>query len=159
MKLKYWLNGLLTLAFISSTAASAADWPMWGRTPNRNMMSPEKGIPADFTPGHLKDGTEEVDLSTTKKVKWVTKLGSQAYGNTTVAAGKIFIGTNNESPRNEKHIGDRGNVYCLDEKTGEFLWQLVVPKLGAGKVSDWEYLGICSSPTIDEKNGVGYVVT
>lgn len=159
MKPKHWLNSLLTLALISSAAASADDWATWGRTPNRNMMSPEKGIPEDFSPGHLKDGSEEVDLSTTKNVKWVTKLGSQAYGNTTVAAGKIFVGTNNESPRNEKHIGDRGNVYCLDEKTGEFLWQLVVPKLGAGKVSDWEYLGVCSSPTIDEKNGVGYVVT
>lgn len=158
MKLKFWLNSLLTIAIVSS-AASADDWSMWGRTPNRNMMSPEKGIPAEFTPGHLKDGSEEVDLSTTKNVKWVTKLGSQAYGNTTVAAGKIFVGTNNESPRNEKHIGDRGSVYCLDEKTGEFIWQLVVPKLGAGKVSDWEYLGICSSPTIDEEKGVGYVVT
>ena len=46
---------------------------------------------------------------------------------------------------------------CFEEKTGKFLWQLVVPKLGAGKVSDWEYLGICSSPAID-KNRV-YVVT
>jgi len=58
------------------------------------------------------------------------------------------VGTNNETPRDKRHIGDRGNVYCLDEKTGELLWQLVVPKLGAGKVSDWEYLGICSSPAV-----------
>ena len=34
-------------------------------------------------------------------------------------------------------------------KTGAFEWQLVVPKLGAGKVSDWEYLGICSSPAVE----------
>ena len=26
-----------------------------------------------------------------------------------------------------------------------------MPKLGAGKVSDWEYLGICSSPTVEAK--------
>ncbi|MDP8242860.1 MAG: PQQ-binding-like beta-propeller repeat protein [Candidatus Hinthialibacter antarcticus] len=158
MKPKHWLSSLLTVALVS-TSASAEDWSMWGGTPNRNMMSPETGIPADFTPGHLKDGSEEIDLSTTENVKWVAKLGSQAYGNPTIAGGKVFIGTNNESPRNEKHIGDRGNIYCLDEKTGEFLWQLVVPKLGAGKVSDWEYLGICSSPTIDVEKGVGYVVT
>ena len=66
-----------------------------------------------------------------------------------------ILGTNNESPRDERHIGDRGIVYCLDEKTGELEWQLVVPKLGAGKVSDWEYLGICSNPA--EGNRV-YVV-
>ncbi|MDP6944646.1 MAG: PQQ-binding-like beta-propeller repeat protein, partial [Myxococcota bacterium] len=35
--------------------------------------------------------------------------------------------------------------------------QLGVPKLGAGKVSDWEYLGICSSPAVD--GDVVYVVT
>jgi outer membrane protein assembly factor BamB len=88
-------------------------------------------------------------LATTEKVKWVTKLGSQTYGNPTVANGRVFVGTNNETPRDPKHQGDRGIVYCLDEETGEFYWQLVVPKLGAGKVSDWEYLGICSSPAVE----------
>ena len=37
---------------------------------------------------------------------------------------------------------------CFDEKTGAFLWQLVVPKLASGKVNDWENLGLLS-PTID----------
>jgi hypothetical protein len=37
---------------------------------------------------------------------------------------------------------------CFDEKTGSFLWQLIIPKLGAGKVSDWEFVGLCSSPAI-----------
>jgi outer membrane protein assembly factor BamB len=46
---------------------------------------------------------------------------------------------------------------CFDEKTGEFLWQLVVPKLASGKVNDWENLGLLSSPTV-EGNRV-YLVT
>ena len=54
-------------------------------------------------------------MDTTTNVKWVAKLGSQAYGNTTVSNGKVYVGTNNESPRDERHIGDRGIVYCLDE--------------------------------------------
>jgi outer membrane protein assembly factor BamB len=37
----------------------------------------------------------------------------------------------------------------FDEKTGEFLWQLVVPKLASGKVNDWENLGLLSSPTVE----------
>ena len=52
----------------------------------------------------------------------------------TVYKGKIFIGTNNENPRDPKHQGDRSILLCFDEKTGEFLWQLVVPKLASGKV-------------------------
>lgn len=125
------------------------DWTMWGGDPNRNLYSPEMDLPASVEPGQYESGSENIDLETTENVKWVVKLGSQAYGNTTVADGKVFIGTNNESPRDERHVGDRGIVYCVDEATGEFNWQLVVPKLGAGKVSDWEYLGICSSPAVD----------
>lgn len=142
---------ILTTALLISAQgayAESKDWPMWGGDPHRNMYSPEKNIPSEFDAGEM-DNNEVVDLSTTKNVKWVAKLGSQAYGNPTIADGRVYVGTNNESPRDPRHIGDRGILMCLDEETGELIWQLVVPKLGAGKVSDWEYLGICSSPAID----------
>ena len=129
--------------------AVAADWPQWGGTPPRNMYSPEKSLPAVVDPGKFKQGTEEVDLKTTKNVKWVAKLGSQSYGNVTVAGGKVFVGTNNENPRDPQYQGDRSILMVFDEKTGEFLWQLVVPKLKSGKVNDWENLGLLSSPTVD----------
>ena len=74
-----------------------------------------------------------------------------------VAGGKVFIGTNNENPRDPQHQGDRSILLCFDEKTGEFLWQLVVPKLASGKVNDWENLGLLSSPCV-EGNRV-YLVT
>ena len=129
--------------------ANGQDWPVWSGNGDGNLYSPEQGIAESFEPGKFKKGTEEIDMDTTTNVKWVAKLGSQAYGNTTVSNGKVFVGTNNESPRDERHIGDRGIVYCLDEETGKLIWQLTVPKLGAGKVSDWEYLGICSSPAVE----------
>ncbi|MBC8003386.1 MAG: PQQ-binding-like beta-propeller repeat protein [Opitutaceae bacterium] len=137
--------------------ALAGDWTQWGGTLDRNMYSPEKGLPDRFEPGKMKSGTEEVDLATTKNVKWVAKVGSQSYGNVTIADGKIYIGTNNETPRDKKHLGDRGILMCFSEKTGEFLWQLVVPKLVSGKVNDWESLGLLSSPTV-EGNRI-YLVT
>ena len=135
---------------IGLAPAIAEDWPQWGKaTWGRNMYSPEKGLPAKFDPGKFKSGTEEIDLKTTKNVKWVAKLGSQSYGNTTVAGGKVFVGTNNDSPRDPKHQGDRSILMVFDEKTGELLWQLVVSKLKAGKVNDWENLGLLSSPTVE----------
>ena len=156
MSAKTWA---LALALGAASAAQAGDWPMWGRTPERNMAADagEKGLPVDFAPGRMVAGTEQVDVATAKGLRWAAKLGSQSYGNLTVDGGRIFIGTNNEAPRNPAHKGDRGIVMCLDEQTGAFQWQLVVPKLGAGKVSDWEFLGICSSPHV-EGNRV-YVVT
>jgi outer membrane protein assembly factor BamB len=150
-------KGSIILAVVFASSAFAADWPQWGGHPSRNMYSPEKNLPAQFDPGKPKSGSEEIDLATTKNVKWVAKLGSQSYGNVTVSGGKVFIGTNNENPRDPKHQGDRSILMCFDEKTGEFLWQLVIPKLASGKVNDWENLGLLSSPTV-EGNRV-YLVT
>ena len=143
---------LLTVLFGAGCAqpALAQDWPQWGGSdPGRNMYSRGRGLPSQFDPGKPKSGSEEIDLSTTKNVKWAAKLGSQSYGNVTVAGGKVFIGTNNDSPRDPQHNGDRSILMCLDEKTGELLWQLIVPKLKSGKVNDWENLGLLSSPTIE----------
>ncbi len=137
-----------TLA-ICSALLRADDWPMWGGQPNRNMASSESGIPHEFDPGKISGVHEEVDLKTTRGVRWIAKLGSQSYGNPSIAGGRVLVGSNNETPRDPDHLGDRGIVMCFDEVTGAFLWQLVVPKLGAGKVSDWEYIGVCSSPAIE----------
>lgn len=145
------IGRLLPALAIVLAAASlpAGDWPQWGHDNSRNMAAEAKNLPTEFKPGSFKDGTEEIDPATTQNVKWVAKLGSQCYGNVSVAGGRVFIGTNNEVPRLKHHLGDRGVIFCLDEKDGALKWQLSIPKLGAGKVSDWEYLGICSSPQVE----------
>jgi len=138
----------------SGLATHAADWPQWGGTPGRNMYSPAKGLPGHFsaeknaTVKFKGDGTE-VDPANLKQLKWVAKLGSQSYGNATVSNGRVFVGTNNEVPRDNRHAGDRSILMCFDEQSGELLWQLVVPKLASGKVNDWENLGLLTSPTIE----------
>ncbi len=143
---------MVSMLAACTTAVVAEDWVMWGRTPQRNMVAPDAvGLPIDFEPGRIDPlgTTEDIDPKTQRNIKWTAKLGSQAYGNLTVANGRVYIGTNNEVPRDPKHQGDRGVVMAFEADTGKFIWQLVVPKLGAGKVSDWEYLGICSSPHIE----------
>jgi outer membrane protein assembly factor BamB len=140
-----------------SSPASAEDWPTWGGHVSRNMASSAKNLPTDFTPGKIKEGGDTVDMATTKNIKWVAKMGSQTYGNPTVSNGRVFVGTNNENHTDPRFKGDHSLLKCLDEKTGKTLWTLFVPKLGSGKVSDWEYLGICSSPTVDGDRV--YVVT
>jgi len=129
--------------------ATAADWPQWGGRNVRNMYSPQRGLPDAFGKIDFKPGTEDVNTNGVKNLKWVAKIGSQSYGNVTVAGGRVFIGTNNEPNRDPKHQGDRSILLCFDEKTGKFLWQLVVPKLASGKVNDWESLGLLSSPTVE----------
>ncbi|XAM00187.1 PQQ-binding-like beta-propeller repeat protein [Phycisphaeraceae bacterium D3-23] len=136
-------------ASVVANHAWAEDWPVWGRDASRNMASDEPGtIPVDFAPGEEIGRSGQIDPESTRHVRWIAKLGSQAFGNPVVADGRILVGTNNESPRDDKYRGDRSVFYCLDEATGEMIWQLNLPKLGAGKVSDWEFLGMCSSPAV-----------
>lgn len=148
----------LAIGIATLVTVHAEDWPRWGgNDPGRNMYSPAKGLPDKFEPGKFKPNSEEVDLATTKNVKWVAKLGSQTYGNPVVANGKVLVGTNNASPRDPKFKDDRGVLYSFNEYNGEFLWQLCVPKLASGKVNDWEYLGLLSSPLVE--GGKIYLVT
>ena len=128
---------------------AAADWPQWGQTNSRNMVTTEKNLPTDFTPGKpLADGSA-IDPATSKNIKWTARLGDQTYGNPTISGGKIFIGTNNAHPRNQNRAGDYAVLMCFDQATGKFIWQLTSPKLAAGKAVDWENIGLCSSPTVD----------
>jgi outer membrane protein assembly factor BamB len=147
-------GGLLAAAL--GTTAQAEDWPQWGRDLSRNMYSPARNLPDRFDPG-LSAGGDKFDPAKAKNVKWVAKLGSQTYGNPVVSQGRVLVGTNNDSPRDPQHQGDRSILLCLDEKTGDLLWQLVVPKLKSGKVNDWESLGLLCSPKV-EGNRV-YLVT
>jgi outer membrane protein assembly factor BamB len=146
------------LSLFSASLARANDWPAWGGTDlGRNMYSQAKGFPAKFNPGKFKPNSEEIDLATTENVKWVVKLGSQTYGNTVVASGKVLVGTNNATPRDERFKDDKSVLLCFDEYKGDFIWQLTVPKLASGKVNDWEYLGLLSSPWVEGDRV--YVVT
>ncbi len=126
------------LILILTTQALADDWPQYGHDASRNMVAPhETGLVSDADP------------ASGRNVLWTAQLGSQSYGNVTVADGRLFLGTNNSSPRVSKYAGDYGILLCLDEKTGQLDWQLAVPKLRAGKVSDWDEVGFCSSPTVE----------
>jgi outer membrane protein assembly factor BamB len=122
---------------VSASDPGSGDWPMWGGTPDRNMTSNMKGLPTTW------------DVTKKSNVKWVAKLGSQSYGNPVVSGGMVFVGTNNEGQRDPKQPGDRGVLMAFKESNGEFLWQMTHEKLVAGRVNDWPYQGIASSPLVD----------
>jgi len=122
---------------LAASDPGTSDWPMWGGTPDRNMVSSMKGLPLSW------------DVAARKNVKWVAALGSQAYGNPVVSGGMVFVGTNNEALRDPKQPGDRGVLMAFREADGEFLWQSTHEKLAAGRVNDWPYQGVASSPLVE----------
>lgn len=136
---------LSAVVVLAASSAVSADWPMWGGTPSRNMVSTMTGLPSTW------------DVKTGKNVKWVAELGSQSYGNPVVANGVVMVGTNNEAMRDPKQPGDRGVLMAFREETGEFMWQATFEKLSSGRANDWPYQGIASSPLVID--GVAYFTT
>jgi outer membrane protein assembly factor BamB len=136
---------ILGIALLLPVALRAADQPQWGQAFTRNMVSGETGLIEDFDP------------ATGRNVKWVVSLGSETWATPVAAQGRVFIGTNNESPRDPRHKGDRGVLLCLDEKDGSLRWQLVVPKLGPDIYLYWPRSGLVAPATV-EGNRV-YVVS
>jgi outer membrane protein assembly factor BamB len=130
--------------------------PMFGGSPSRNMVNAyDQGAPTEW------------DVESKKNIKWSVPIGSRSYGGPIVADGKIFLGTNNQHPRNprdeKKNAAgklepiDMGVLMCFDQATGKFLWQMVNDKLPSGRVHDWPKEGLCSTPTVEGDRV--YVVT
>ena len=120
-----------------SAAALAADQPQWGEAWTRNLVSAEKGLPDSW------------DLESGRNVAWVAPLGTQSFATPIVAGGRVYLGTNNEVPRDPTHIGDRGAYLCFAEKDGHLLWQLLVPKRDEDQYYDWPKTGMSSPITIE----------
>lgn len=133
----------------AKAAGGKDECSMFGGTVSRNMVNlTAKGIPGKFDP-------EDKSV-----LLWKSDLGSKAYGGPTVAGGRVYVGTNNQRPRNpDRDIHrtkggavepvDMGVLMVFDEKTGAFLWQAVHDKLESGRVNDWPEEGVCATPTVD----------
>jgi len=151
-------NWMIVPGLLIAMAAGVAmgdDWPQWGRTHCRNLVSPEKNLPVTFDPakGRSRSGGN---------VKWVRKTGNATYGNPTVADGRVYVGTDDATLSDDKRLKRTrgGLVQCFEEATGKPLWKLVIPKrTGLPKNIHYghQHLGTCSSPTV-EGDSV-YVVT
>jgi outer membrane protein assembly factor BamB len=144
-----WSNRAADDKAKDAVAADGKVWPMFGGSVARNMVNAfEKNVPTDWS---VEEGQE-------KNVKWSVDLGDRAYGGPVIADGKVFVGTNNKNPRNDRDRDketkdpiDKGIVMCFRESDGKFLWQAVHDKLPAGRVNDWPEEGICSTALVEGK--------
>lgn len=128
--------------------APPTEWPMYGGTPSRNMVNLTD-----------RDVLKTFDATKGLPILWKAELGSRSYAQPVVAGGRVFVGTNNERPRNKRdqvknadgefEPADKGILMCFDARTGKFLWQAVHDKLETGMVNDWPKEGVCSIPAVD----------
>ena len=124
----------------AAPAPAGRDWPMFGGTPGRNLANEvERGL-ADAW---------DVTKGKEKNVKWSAAVGSTALGGPVVAGGRVFVGTNNDKPRDHAVKGDKGVLMCFDAADGKFLWQAVHDKLPSPDENDWPKEGVLSAPCVD----------
>ncbi len=157
--------GLLIFAIVIGIAPSLAgsrvlaqtppsEWRCFGGGPSRNMVDASSaGIPAKWD---LRPKSQGGDLL------WRVDLGSRSFAGPVIAGGRIYVGTNNDLPRDARDTNpklldpatgkprplDKGVLMCFRESDGAFLWQHVSDKLDDPIAHDWPRQGICSTPWI-----------
>ena len=128
------------LLVVGSGAVQAGDWPEWCGQPSRNMAAEdEQRLPDSADCGEENDAGE-VDLHTTRNVKWVAQLGHRTTGSPVVSRGRVFIGTTWKD-------GKDACFLCLDEQTGNLLGTFICPRPPRDKLENW---AISSTPTVED---------
>jgi outer membrane protein assembly factor BamB len=87
---------------------------------------------------------------------WEVRLGTHQYTIPRIDGGQIFLGINDRNLNHPvlKKTGG-GLLMCLEQSTGEMLWQLVIPRYMEGTkapfhFNHWE-CGVCSRPAVEGK--------
>jgi outer membrane protein assembly factor BamB len=93
----------------------------------------------DWADCGVENDAGEVDLPSTKNVKWVARLGRLTTGSPVVSRGRVFIGTTWDD-------GKEACFLCLDEKTGRRLGAFICPRPPRDNLERW---AISSTPTVD----------
>ena len=142
----HWLRTFAITLLAPLSLLHAADWPQWGRTASKNMISLEKHLPDTFEPGRKGTQGEGVLMDTTRNVTWAVRTGDFSCGTPAVAGGKVFIGG---------MIKKQGVMSCFDEATGKLLWRWIKPCRSDLKEDAMNFrhfpksLGVCSTPAVD----------
>ncbi len=134
---------LLTTVFVVLVAPSIAqDWPMRGRSVNRNPATVVGLPPIDWSVG--------ADKEPRHNVRWTAKLGFVTSGTPVVAKGLVWVGTNNGVDKPDASV-----LMCFRESDGKQLYRYVSPRLPDGRNYDWPSGSLASSPLI-EKNHIWF---
>jgi outer membrane protein assembly factor BamB len=87
---------------------------------------------------------------------WEIRLGTHQYTIPRIDEGRIFIGINDlELEHQALRPTGGGILMCLEQATGEMIWQLVIPRYMEGVKAPYHFnqwkCGVCSRPVVDGK--------
>lgn len=127
---------LLTMLLTFPLAATAADWPMGGRTNDRNPVSLEKNAPTDWA-----FPTKE---SKAKNIAWTAKTGrSRSLGGPVISNGLVWVADYEKVEDSFDSV-----LACYRETDGKLLYRHVTPR-GHSQLKGWSGLGWNASPVVE----------
>ncbi len=132
-------GGLPLIALLTLSSLRADDWPMLGGRSDRNMVSREIGLPAEWSFG---------GKTPAKNIKWVAPLGKVTFCAPVISGGRVFIGTDNDT---KDHTEQRGVMKCFAESDGQLLWAVTHEKLRNPSEDDGT-IGVTSTPCVSGDN-------
>ncbi|NLF71464.1 MAG: PQQ-binding-like beta-propeller repeat protein [Candidatus Anammoximicrobium sp.] len=136
-KIRVW--GLAVLLAAGAGPLCGQDWPEWCGQPSRNMAAAGNQRLPEWADCGVKNESGQIDLGSTRNVKWVVKLGHLTTGSPVVSGGKVIVGTTWKDAKEACFL-------CLDEETGNLLGTFLCPKPPRDNLERW---AISSTPTID----------
>jgi outer membrane protein assembly factor BamB len=147
-----WLALIVAVSAHTGSAAAQPKGPLpqatFGGGPHRNMVNLfDKNVPTSWV---VEEGKQ-------KNIKWVANLGNTTYGSPVVHDGRVFVGTNNEVPRDPKIDKPKAVLMCFAARDGKFLYQNVHDMPPENVVDAAVFCGLCSTPTVE--GGLVYYCT
>ena len=118
---------------------SGEDWPEWCGQPSRNMAAKSDRPLPDWADCGVENDDGEVDMQSTKNVKWVARLGRRTTGSPVVSDGRVIMGTTWDD-------GKEACFLCFDEETGKRLGVFLCPRPHRDNLENW---AISSTPTVE----------
>jgi outer membrane protein assembly factor BamB len=107
---------------------------------DRNMVNlVDKNVPTTWS---VIDGKLQ-------NIKWVVDVGTRSYGGPVIHGGRVFVGTNNDQPRDPKNKDTLAVLMCFRESDGAFLYQILHTLPGANVIREALHDGLCSTPTCE----------
>jgi len=112
------MRRLLLFGLLLAAAAQGGDSPEFCGSHSKNMISSERDLPDNFSPGEKDNARGEVIVATARNVAWATKINMVMYPSPSVAEGNVYVGGGKPG---------LGTFTCLDARTGKLRWQYTEP--------------------------------
>jgi outer membrane protein assembly factor BamB len=122
------------------TAAGNPAQATYGGSIYRNLVNlVDKNLPAKWN----------VETGKFQNVKWVADIGNRSHSVPVIYGGRVFVGTNNGTPRDPKIKGPKAVLMCFAEKDGAFLWQNLHDMPVEEVIREALPEGLCCTPTAE----------